>query len=81
MTMDGWGVNNPLAPISIHPDNSNPSRLLSKPYERICNHRRSRFRISRTHNSKIHLQFACAPRSTDQPTQGLIENTKVDIIL
>jgi len=76
----GWGVNNFLAPTQTHPDDSDMTLLL-KPGEGIHNPRKSDASIRlihHTHDSNIHLQFLCTPRSAGRSIQRLIKGLPPD---
>jgi len=75
----GWGVNN-LAPARTHPDDSDMTFLL-KPVEGIRNPNKPGASIRlrhRTHDSNIHLQFLCTPRSAGYLIQRLAKGLPLD---
>ena len=76
------GVNHILPPIRTYPRDSDLA-LLPKPGEGIRNRHQSsastNFHNPRTHDSKIHLQFPCAPRLVGQLTQGPVEGFPVNV--
>jgi len=79
---DGAGVNNMNmnTPAPTHPDDSDMTLLL-KPAEGIRNPRQpsASIRLRRhIHDSNIHLQFLCTPRSVGRSIQRLIKDLPLD---